>query len=590
MKKISYIIILFFVCLLLSSCRNKEKYGDVVILYTTDVHGNVLPFDFTKKAPAVSSLANASTVIKEVRKEFGKDLLLFDDGDLYQGTPSMYYYNYYSTEEMHLATRAVNYLQYDGIVVGNHDLEAGEDIYLNKVYNQLEPVWFGANAVDTRNGRSMFRPYKIYDRHGFKIAVLGLVTAETGDQLPKNLTPHLSFKTMQEYAKKWVDEIQNNENPDYIVCLAHAGIKDVEIITEKGDTVVDGIQAILQNVRGIDLMLFGHDHGIYEDDFVNQWGDTVKLLQPGPHGTEIGRIDLHFERNADKTARVTTETQNIDLSKYPVDEDYAASFNGAIDTINKFLDSPLGYLDVDFDMKGSLYKQTNSMDFIHKIQLDATGAEISFASALSSFRDIPAGPITLRTLFSLYRYDNQIHKIWMTGEDVKKFLEYGYDRQFGEYKSADSHLLAFKYDKAGKITYGRFGPDLIVPQYNYTSAAGINYEVDLRKPLGNRVNIISMADGTKFNPAHQYTVAISSYQAAGGGGFINRGLGWSADDIAYHTLSESSKNIIYLITSYIQRTEHVNPTPVSNWKTLPADWSDAMGPKDAALLLPYIAK
>lgn len=590
MKNCGYIIVLFFVFLLLSSCRNKEKYGDVVILYTTDVHGNVLPYDFNKKAPAVSSLANASTLIKEVRREYGKNMLLFDDGDLYQGTPSMYYYNYYSTDEVHLATRVVNYLQYDGIVVGNHDLEAGEEVYLNGIAQQLEPEWFGANAVDTRTGRSMFRPYKIYERHGFKIAVLGLVTAETGDQLPMNLTPHISFMTMQDYAKKWVTEIQNNENADYIICIAHAGIKDVELVTQKGDTVVDGIQAILQNVRGIDLMLFGHDHGIYNDDYVNQWGDTVKLLQPGPHGTEIGRIDLHFARNKDKTISVSTETQSIDLSKIPVDDEFVDVFKGAIDTINSFLDSPLGYLDVDFDMKGSLYKQTNSMDFIHKIQLDATGAEISFASALSSFKDIPAGPITLRTLFSLYRYDNQVHKIWMTGEDVKKFLEYGYDRQFGTYKSSESHLLAFKYDKAGNISYGRFGPDLVVPQYNYTSAAGINYEVDLRKPLGNRVNIISMADGTKFNLSHQYTVAISSYQAAGGGGFINRGLGWSADDIAYHTLSETSKNIIYLITNYIKREEHVNPTAVSNWKTVPTEWSNAKGPNDAALLLPYIAK
>lgn len=588
MKRFNYISFFILFTLLVVACREKEKSGDVVILYTTDVHGYVLPYDFTKQRPSEASLANASTIIKEVREEYGRDMLLFDAGDLYQGTPSMYYYNYHSVDEMHLATRVVNYLQYDGLVVGNHDLEAGEDIYLNRVSRQLEPVWLGANAVDTRTGRGMFRPYKIYERHGFKIAVLGLITPETGEQLPKNLTPHLSFKLMTEYAKRWVEEIKANENPDYIVAITHAGIKDFEIVN-KTDTIKDGINTLVNNVRGIDLLLFGHDHGVYEGSLVNQWGDSVRLLQPSHNGTEIGRVDIHFDRKDDVVV-CTTSTQRINLADCPVDEDYMKTFGGAIDTINNFLDSPLGYLDEDFDMEGTLYRQTNAMDFIHHIQLDATGADISFASALSSFKTIPSGPITLRTLFSLYRYDNQIHKIWMTGADIKKFLEYGYDRQFGVMKSADSHLLAFKYDDKGNITYGRFGPDLVVPQYNYTSAAGINYEIDVRKPLGNRVNIISLADGSPFNLNQQYTVAISSYQAAGGGGFITRGLGWSEDDIAYHTLSESSKNIIFLITSYIQRLQHVTTHPNGKWRTIPSDWSENNGPKDAALLLPYIAK
>lgn len=589
MKKYSYIIIFLFAVVTCFSCRRKEKSGDVVILYTTDIHGNVLPYDFNKKSPNESSLANASTLIKELRSQYGEDLLLIDAGDYFQGTPSMYYYNYYSTEEDHLISRVSNYLEYDALVVGNHDLESGESVIQN-IDKQLRMPWLGGNAIDTRINRAMFRPYKIFDRHGFKIAVLGLTTPESQTQIPRGLIPHIEFATMVDYAKRWVKEIQNNEHPDYIVCILHSGIKDIEVVRSKGDTIRDGLRYVVENVKGIDLVLFGHDHDVYQGEKINLWADTVKLLQPGAHGTEIGRIDIHLERKG-RHVEKETKTERISLKDIPIDEEYVSVFKGVIDTVNNYLDSPLGYLDVDFDMVGTLYKQTNTMDFIHGIQLDATGADVSLASALSTFRDIPAGPITLRTIFSLYKYDNQLHKVWMTGEDIKKYLEYGYSRQF-DYVNLENkkHLLAFKYDEKGQIIYARFGPELVVPQYNYSSAAGINYEVDVRKPRGNRVNIISMADGSPFDLGRQYTVAISSYQAAGGGGFINRGIGWSNDDIAYHTLSISNNTIIYLIADYIRETQHINPEPRGTWKVIPEDFANSAGPKDADLLIPYIVK
>jgi len=589
MNKRYYIIIIAAIAMLLSSCHGEEKSGDVVILYTTDVHGNVVQYDFSKQKPASYSLANASTYIKELRNQYGKDMLLFDCGDLYEGTPAMYFHNYYP-QEQHLASRVVNYLKYDALVVGNHDLESGEEMFNDVIGSQLNMPRLSANSVDTRNGRTMFRPYKIFERHGFRIAVLGLVTAETGDQVPHNLVPHVEFRSMVTYAKRWVNEIINNESPDYIIGILHAGIKDYEFTDERNAVIKEGIQQIADSVRGFDLILFGHDHNVYEGEVVNIWGDTVRIFQPAPHSEELGRIDLHFQRNKDKSVSKSTSVERIKLADIAIDEQFAKDFSGAIDTVNNFLNTPVGYLNEDFDNKHTLFKQTNAMDFIHMIQLQSTGADISFSSALSTFKDLNSGPLTLRDLFSIYKYDNKVQKMWMTGEEVKKFLEYGYSRQFGVMKSPEDHLLAFKYDEKGNLIYGRWGPDLVVPQYNYTSAGGLNYEVDVRRPAGDRVIIKTLADGTPFDLAQNYTVALSSFQAAGGGGFITRGLGWSDNDIAYHTLSESARTIIYLIYQYLQREGQVSTTPQGHWKAIPEQWTNPAGERDAALLLPYIVK
>lgn len=595
-KKIGIFCAILLTFLAFYSCKNETQSCDLVILYTTDVHGNVLPYDFNKNIPNETSLANASMLIKDLSEKYGKNLFLLDAGDFFQGTPSMYYYNYYSTNEKHLISRVANYFKYSLLVYGNHDMETGET-KLEEIDRDLNMPRMGGNILmndETGRTQVMFRPYKIFERDGFNIAVLGLITPETGEQIPKSLIPHMRFETMIEYANKWVKEIREYENVDYTVCVLHAGLKDIDLITENNDTIHDGLSYIVNNVRGIDLLLFGHDHGVYQGDLVNQWSDTVKLLQPAAYGEEIGKINVHLERDKNMNLSKRTETELISLKGLPIDKKYMAEFNGVIDSVNAFLNRPFGTLVEELDMIGTIYKQTNTMNFVHGIQLKATGAEISFSSALSTFRDLAAGPITARTLFSLYKYDNMLHKMWMTGYEVKSFLEYGYERQFGIMHDETDHLLAFKYEKNGKISYGRFGPELVTPQYNYTSAAGINYEVDVRKPYGSRVRIVSMADGTPFDLNRQYTVAISSYQAAGGGGFVNRGLGWSQDDIAYHTLSISSKTITKIIADHLQETLLLDPAflveKVGQWKVLPEDWATQMGERDARLLLPYIAK
>jgi len=590
MKSSYYIVVLFLLFVSFSSCNENQKanIADVVILYTTDVHGAVLPYDFNRKRPAKSSLANASTYIKEVKQEYGKkNVLLFDGGDLYQGTPAMYYYNYRAAKKRHIVSDIINYLGYNALVYGNHDMEVGEEA-MDKINKELVAPRLAGNVTDSRSNRSMFRSYKIFNVDGFKIALFGIITPETYAQVPKGFIPHMEFNSMLESSKKWLAQIKKIQEIDYVVGILHTGLTNIDLVNGT-DTIHGGIDYFAKYYKEADLLLLAHDHQVTQKTIYTETGDSIILLQPGAEGEDIGRVNISFHRNGDKLEKTST-TEIIHLKDIEIDQEYLDRFGCAVDTVNNFLDHDLGILDEELDLTNSLFKQTNSMDFIHEVQLRITNADISLSPALSTFRNLPEGPITLRTLFTLYKYDNQICKMWMSGHDIKNYLEYGYARQFASMNDNHGHLLAFKYDKDGKMLVGRWGPELVVPQYNYSSAAGINYVVDLTKPSGDRVSILSLADGSPFDYDRTYTVAINSFQAAGGGGFITKGLKWTKEDIAYHTFSESQYTFAYYLSGYISTHKNVKTKPIGTWKVIPESFVESVGPKDVEMLLPYIAK
>lgn len=582
-----YFSILLFGLLTLSACRQSDDVH-LVVLSTTDVHGNFLPFDFETNREASVSLANVSSYVKEQRLQYGEQVLLFDIGDLIQGSPSMYYYNFEAIRVPHLAAKVVNYMGYDALTLGNHDLEPGEHVYHDRLPMQFHMPWLCANAIDSRTNQPMFTPYTVFERQGVRVAVIGFVNPNIHRWLPKSTWPNLKFLNMEETAAVWIPTIEREVSPDLIIGLFHAG-SDEDFLTNNPLIKEESAIPTITNVRGFDLAILGHDHKTREDFITNNYGDTVYVLEAAAHTVDVGRADIHVTRDADGV-RVQMQLSRIPMNRYPADPAFDDLFGADRDSVNHYLNRPLGYVSQNLDGEGCLIGQTNMMDFVHRVQLDVTQSDISFASAVSTFSDIPSGPLTMRQLFTMYRYENQLHKMWMSGADVKRFLEYGYANQFNQMENRDDYLLSFQTDQDGNLVMGAFGPELQVPQYNFTSAAGIDYVVDVRRDPGHRVTILSMADGRPFDEHQTYSVVLSSYQAAGGGGFISEGLGWSDSDIRFHTLTQTSKDMRYYIAEYIQRTDTIHPQPYGKWVVEPRQWWENVKDRDVEILLPYITE
>ena len=574
MKALSFGSFAILSSMVLLSCANRPDQTDIVVLYTTDMHGAYLHYDIRTNMPAVTSMANVCTYVKQQREEYPDAVLLFDTGDCLQGQPSMYYYNYVDTVSPHLVPLVYNYVGYDAVGLGNHDVETGEKVYHDRVAPQFRKRWLCANAIDERTGKPMFTPYRVFKRSGVKVAVLGMITPNIDAWLPKKLWPHLEFQDMVECAEYWLPIIREKEQPDVVVGLFHSGtdyhIDGNDLDTPKNE---NGSIPVATKIPGFDLILCGHDHQGNMLTITNVNGDSVKVLDAQTAAAKVGRAMIHlvFNKETNKYDK-QIETELIDMTEYEPDDDYCKTFQYAVNEVNEFVDSPIGYLTETLYGEPSLYGPSKFMDFIHNVQLDATGADVSFAAVLAAHDSVPAGPITMRQLFTLYRYENTLVTVNMTGEEIEKYLNYGFSKQFNAMKDENDHLLAFMLDDDGNVEYNVYGPRFLTPTYNFTSAAGIKYQFNLNKPRGKQLQITGMSDGSKFDRTKTYKVALNSYQANGGGNFVPEGLGWTKQQFEQHVIEWSDKDVRHYVAEYIQEHDTIVPRLRKDWSVVPENW------------------
>jgi 2',3'-cyclic-nucleotide 2'-phosphodiesterase/3'-nucleotidase len=221
---------------------------------------------------------------------------------------------------------------------------------------------------------------------------------------------------------------------------------------------------------------------------------------------------------------------------------------------------------------------------IHSIQLEITGADISFAAALSFDVQIFEGPITVGDMFKLYRFENMLYKMTLSGVEIQKYLEYSYSGWFNTMNGPGDVLLKFRSGKDGRplITDGKAW--LKNQSYNFDSAAGIDYVVDVSKPEGARIVISGFTDGKYFEKNKMYKVAVNSFRGNGGGGHFTEGAGISKDDLKSRFVSSTDRDLRYYILKSIESKKTVNPEPLNNWKIIPEKWVKAARAREYSLL------
>ena len=232
---------------------NEYKF---TIVQTTDVHSMIFPYNFMKDKEENTSMAHVYSYVKKLRDE-GKTVLLLDDGDFLPGQPAVYYYNFVATNETHIWSEILNYMEYDAVVLGNHDIEAGHDVY-DKINKEIKAPLLAANLIDENTKEPYFKPYTIVEKKGVKIAVLGLIEPAIERQLPKVLYYGLETEDMVESARKWIKVIKEKEKPDMIIGLFHSGANHTEDKEKYKNE--NASQLVAEEVDGFDLILVGHDH------------------------------------------------------------------------------------------------------------------------------------------------------------------------------------------------------------------------------------------------------------------------------------------------------------------------------------------
>ena len=546
------------------------------IVQTSDIHGNFFPYDFINRKAWGGSLACVHAFAEEQRKTFGDNLILLDNGDILQGQPSVYYYNFIDTVSSHLCADMLNFMRYDAANMGNHDIETGHAVYDRWVKECNFPV-LGANIIDTKTGAPYLPPYKIIERDGIKIAVLGLITPAIPAWLAENLWEGLQFEDMETSARKWVKIIQEKEKPDILIGLFHSGR---EASKNTGKWNENASLTVAQNVPGFHIVLMGHDHRQFCQNVPNCEGNYVMAVNPGSNGNAVSDIDITITKNGNETS-MNIDARLTDMNKYEPSQEFMAHFKKQYDDVDNFVKQKIGTITASLDTRPAYFGSSAFIDFIHTLQLAISGADISFAAPLSFDATIDKGDIYMSDMFNLYKYENMLYVMELTGKEIKDYLEYSYSIWTRQMTSPDDSLLLLKditpeEDKSHAIFAN--------PSYNFDSAAGIIYTVDVTKPQGEKISISSMTDGTPFLMDKTYKVAINSYRGNGGGELLTRGAGIPQDQLHARIVFSTDKDLRFYLMEYIRKQGTLSPKALNQWRFIPDEWVKQAAKRDYDLL------
>lgn len=583
MKKLT----ILFISLIMSVCSTNAKKPKTVTLKfieTTDVHGMFFPTNYTTGKAVGGSMARVSSYVKSQRTTYGNNLILLDNGDILQGQPTNYYWNFIDTQDENIAASVVNYMGYDAQTFGNHDIETGHNCY-DKWNREVKCPILAANMINAETGNPYTNPYKIIEREGVKIAILGMTTPAVPNWLNESLWSGIRFEEMVSCTRKWVKTIKEKENPDLIIGLFHSGLKG-GITNDEYDE--NATLAVALRVHGLDAIFYGHDHlsnfGFirqYEektDDypfyFITKDGgpssavslsktDSVLIVNPGSNAYNVGEATITLTMQNNKVVSKKITGQLVSMKSMPIDEEYMNYFADDIRRLQEYTTKKIGTFESSMNMGDAFFGSSAFIDFIHNIQMKTTGADISFTGPLAINTTINAGTVTTADMFNLYKFENTLYVIQMTGAEIKNYLEMSYGQWTNLMKSSDDHILLFddknnERNNGFKNFYG-----------NFDSACGIDYTVDVTKPEGQKVNILKMSNGQPFDTTKMYKVAINSYRGNGGGELLTKGAGIPKEELNSRIIYRSELGQRHYLAEEIQKQGSVNPKPNNNWRFIP---------------------
>ncbi|MDO4789629.1 MAG: 5'-nucleotidase C-terminal domain-containing protein [Porphyromonas sp.] len=566
-------LLLIFLLPLLTQCGSLQK-NDVTltILHTTDIHGSVFPYNFIQDEPLGGSYSRIATYVDSVRGA-DKNMILLDAGDILQGQPTAYYYNFIDTLSTHLMATALNYIKYDAVTVGNHDIETGHSVY-DRFGKSLNMPFLAANVTDTATEKPYFQPYTVIEKSGKKIVILGLTTPSVPNFLPETLWSGMRFEDIVTTAQTYIQEIKEKQNPDMIVVLLHAGRGDKSNTEEP--MLENAGYALATLVPEIDLVCCGHDHALYIDSVAHpQLQKQTYIINPAAGGSFISQTKVTFTSSG---IRIVPEL--VSLEKTEPSEDFIRTFDNEYQAVKEFVASPVGFATLPISSRLAFFGPSAFVDLIHQVQLSHfEDADISFSSPLTMNTEVRQGEILMRDLFRLYKYENSLYLLSLSGEEIKSALEYSYDLWVRTIEPGEESFLLFKQGEEGhKMT------KLKEPYYNFDSAHGIRYTVDITKPSGKRITILSLADGTPFESGKSYKVVVNSYRGSGGGGMLTKGISLTKEQLNDRILKTSGKDLRYLLMQYLQAHNPLTPAPSSTWKFVPESIAVPAAKKDSLLL------
>ncbi len=542
------------------------------IVTTGDVHGSWFDRPYVDGKGANTSLMSVKHYVDSLRGAVGEDsVLLLDAGDCLQGDNAAYYYNYVETCVPHLFPRLVAYMGYDAVIVGNHDIETGHKVY-DRVCSELAELgipWLGGNALRLCDATPYFPVWKVFDRAGMRVAVLGFTNPNMKAWLSEPVWRGMEFVSLLPYVQKCVDEVLAAEKPDAVVVVVHSG-------TGAGDGSVLESQGLdlLSSLRGADVLVCAHDHRPFMAE-----KDGCVLVNGGSRAGNVGYATVSLEDGAK-----SVQARTVRMDKRLVDTAMRREFEAEFQAVKAFTNRRVGHLAMDMKTRDAYRGMSDYINLIHTVQIGVPEAQISFAAPLTYDGTVKAGELIYNDMFTIYPYENQLFVLKLKGSEIRNYLEYSYDSWI---QTPGRHVLRIADAPDPRTGAPRWS--FTARSYNFDSAAGLVYTVDVSKPYGKRVMISSLADGTAFDGEAWYNVAMTSYRASGGGNLILEGAGLSKEEADARVVARypEIRDMVYdFISKHGDITPELvgDPSVTGEWHFIPEKKVRSLMDKDYKLV------
>ncbi len=455
----------------------------IAIYQTSDLHGYVYPTNYVNDMPL--GLLKIGTYITEDETNYDASLKI-DCGDLIQGSP---FANYLVNKglEVNPIIKGMMQIKYDAYVLGNHEFNFGVD-YLKESYKPVYDKIINANIkglpFDTQ-------PYKIFDFDGYKIGCIGITTSYIPNwEQPKNI-PGLTFDNPVDMYAKYEEELKSK--CDFIIVCYHGGFEkslDEEMTPTEVLTRENQASELLEKYSSINMILSGHQHR----GFVVKLKDVV-CTQPQHNGQNFSKIVL--DTNTGEMDYELIETSSIDM---PIKGELETIYTSIQDELEVYLDQKIGHFSEAILVEDIFEARLNGhpfVNFMHNVQLQESGADISVFSLFDGTIGF-SKEVSIREVLINYPYANTLKVLKLKGNKVKEAME----------KSATYFIL-----EDGEVG---INPTFLYPKvqnYNYDMFSGVDYEIDLNKPFGERITKLTI-NGEPVDMDKDYKVVLSNYRAS----------------------------------------------------------------------------
>ncbi len=503
----------------------------IQILGTTDMHGHLLAQDTFSLQPANSGWAKVTTLIRR-QQALNPNTILVDCGDTLQGEPANYVRHVLRRDLPEPSIAIMNALGYSAMAVGNHDFDFGLSV-LREAEKQAAFPFLSANTAPGK-GKSGFPSHVVVTVAGIRVALVGFTTPGVPAMTEPGNYEGLAFQDIVTAARALVPRLRDKEKADVVIALLHSGLGALH--GQEGDE--NAALRLAEQVPGLDAIFTGHTHEAIQAEHKG-----IPMLQAECFGRALAVVDLDLRQEQGRWRVVARAGRLLKPDDLTATDPEVLRLTADLRTAtDRYLDTAATNLLVDLDSRWSRMEDTPLMQFIHQVQRQATGAQLSAAASPGPKLFIPKGPTSVRQFYALSPYESQVARIRITGEQLKRYLEHA------------ARHYTFSWEPG---LYQRE-----VPFYNFDTVDGVAYALNLGKPLGSRVQNLSY-QGKPVKPDQFFTLALSTYRLRGGGGYM-AAIGFTG---AAELITPASQR--NLLLDFVLTRSTLNPTALNAWRTIP---------------------